>query len=221
MRPSVDLIDPLPDAMLNVAPTRLTLNMSLDGPMPAQKDMTVLLDGVNLTTMVDPIEPWVFRADTGKVLPGLHEVWAEVFWDGGSATGRWNLTLLEDPTIVAITPGAEASLTALPGEVVLLVSTGYPSVSLEGATLTLDEMGYFGVVDGSNVPFTIPAMNWEKSTDQFMNWRANNGRHYASVSVQTSGPDLEEDWSFLLEMAPPVLPWRPTRTMASSSSIFP
>jgi WD40 repeat protein len=206
LRPSLDLLDPLPDAMLDIAPTTLTLNLTLDGPMPAQNDLIVLLDGVNLTTRVDPIEPWVFKADTGTVLPGLHEVRAELFWDGGSAVARWNLTLLEDPAIVATTPGAEVTLTAIPGEITLQVSCGYPSVSLEGATLTLDGIEYPGEVDDDNVTFAIPASHWEKSTDPLTNWRANYGRHYASVLVQTSGSDLEQEWSFILEMVPPVLP---------------
>ena len=85
------------------------------------------------------------------------------------------------------------------------VSLGYPAIAVSGATMTLDEFEYNGSVDGTSITFQIPSDHWNRSSDPLWNWRAIQGRHYASLEVQTTGPVLEKEWSFIMEFAPPAL----------------
>jgi hypothetical protein len=183
----------------------LTVNMTLDGPMPSQYDMIVWIDEMELDAQADPNMAWVFMAPIESLAPGFHEVKAKVIWDGGFAENMWNLTLLDDPAVVSVTPDGEANLVACPQEVVVEVSLGYPAVTVSGATMTLDEFEYNGSVDGTSITFQIPSDHWNRSSDPLWNWRAIQGRHYASLEVQTTGPVLEKEWSFILEFAPPAL----------------
>jgi DNA-binding beta-propeller fold protein YncE len=206
MRPTVDLVDPSPNSELNVAPSMLTINMSLDGPMPSQHEMTIWLDDVVLTAEVDPNMPWVYLAPIGSMAPGFHEVKAKVAWDGGFEEKAWNLTLLNDASIISVTPENDADINAMPEEVLAKVSLGYPMVSITSASLIFDEIEYIGMVNGQNITFEIPSDRWNLSADPLSNWRAIQGRHYASVEVQTTGGVLEKEWSFILETTAPELP---------------